>query len=61
MIWPSRNAAPSARTARRISPGHNQAGSKMARSILLRLKAPTYLVESASALVAIHDGAPAQR
>ena len=38
-------------------PGHNQAGSKMARSILLRLKAPTYLVESASALVAIHDGA----
>ena len=29
----------------------------MARSILLRLKAPTYLVESASALVAIHDGA----
>lgn len=24
-------------------PGHNQAGSKMARSILLRLKAPTYL------------------
>ena len=37
-------------------PGHNQAGSKMARSILLRLKAPTYLVESASALVAIHDG-----
>ena len=29
----------------------------MARSVLLRLKAPTYLVESASALVAIHDGA----
>ena len=38
-------------------PGHNQVGSKMARSILLRLKAPTYLVESASALVAIHDNA----
>lgn len=36
-------------------PGHNQAGGKLARAILRRLKAPTCLVESASALVAVHD------
>lgn len=35
--------------------GHNQRGAQMARTILLRLKAPAYLVEGAVGLVAIHD------
>lgn len=57
MIWPSRNAAPSARTARRISPATTRPEVKWraasccgSRRLLILWKAP-------SALVAIHDGA----
>ena len=35
--------------------GHNQRGSAMTRSILRRLKAPGYLIEGVTGLVAIHD------
>ena len=35
--------------------GHNQRGGLMARTILRRLKAPTYLIEGVTGLVAIHD------
>ena len=36
-------------------PGHNQRGGRMAREILLRLRAPASLTEGAAALVAVHD------
>lgn len=35
--------------------GHNQRGAQVARGILRRLKAPSYLIEGASGLIAIHD------
>lgn len=35
--------------------GHNQRGAVVARSILRRLKAPSYLIEGVAGLVAIHD------
>lgn len=38
-------------------PGHNQRGGRMARTILRRLHAPSYLIEGAGVLVAIHDSA----
>ena len=36
-------------------PGHNQRGGRMAREILLRLRAPASLTKGAAALVAVHD------
>lgn len=36
-------------------PGHNQRGSRMARTILGRLKAPGYVMEGAAGLIAVHD------
>ena len=35
--------------------GHNQRGAAMARTILRRLKAPGYLIEGTTGLIAIHD------
>ena len=35
--------------------GHNQRGAVMARTILRRLKAPGYLIEGTTGLIAIHD------
>lgn len=35
--------------------GHNQRGAVVARTILRRLKAPSYLIEGATGLIAIHD------
>ena len=35
--------------------GHNQRGTVMARTILRRLKAPGYLIEGTTGLIAIHD------
>lgn len=35
--------------------GHNQRGAAVARTILRRLKAPSYLLEGAVGLIAIHD------
>lgn len=35
--------------------GHNQRGAVVARTILRRLKAPSYLIEGVTGLVAIHD------
>lgn len=35
--------------------GHNQRGAVVARTILRRLKAPSYLIEGAVGLIAIHD------
>ena len=35
--------------------GHNQRGAVVARTILCRLKAPSYLLEGAIGLIAIHD------
>ena len=35
--------------------GHNQRGAVVARTILRRLKAPGYLIEGATGLIAIHD------
>ena len=35
--------------------GHNQRGAVVARTILRRLKAPSYLLEGAIGLIAIHD------
>lgn len=35
--------------------GHNQRGARQARRILQRLRAPAYLIDGASSLIAIHD------
>lgn len=35
--------------------GHNQRGAVVARTILRRLKAPSYLIEGVTSLIAIHD------
>lgn len=35
--------------------GHNQRGGVLARTVLRRLKAPSYLIEGVTGLVAIHD------
>lgn len=35
--------------------GHNQRGAQLARVILRRLKAPTYLIDGAVGLIAVHD------
>lgn len=37
-------------------PGHNQRGGRLARQILQRLRAPVFVIDGVSGLVAVHDG-----